>query len=71
MMFLLSVVLGIIPLLGIAWTVMTGTITTVDGLFTSLILLALAGILFFNAALEARKWKLAAKTSAPPAQKAK
>jgi hypothetical protein len=71
MMLLLSVVLGVIPLLGIAWTVMTGTITTVDGLFTSLILLVLSGILFLNALLEARKLKLGGKPSAPPAQKAK
>jgi hypothetical protein len=52
MMLLLSIVLGIIPLLGIAWTVTNGTITTVDGLFLSLILLALSGVFFFNAVLE-------------------
>lgn len=51
----LSVVLGIIPLLGVAWTIKQGTITTVDGLFTSLILLALSGIFFFNAAMELRR----------------
>lgn len=55
MMLLLSIVLGIIPLLGIAWTVMNGTVTTVDGLFLSLILLSLSGILFLNAYLELRK----------------
>src|SRR6266568_3691058 len=49
MTLLLSVILGILPLLGIAWTVQSGTITTVDGLFMSLILLALSGILFLNA----------------------
>jgi hypothetical protein len=53
--FVLSIVLGIIPLLGIAWTVLTGSITTVDGLFLSLILLALSGIFFLNAALELRR----------------
>jgi hypothetical protein len=52
---LLSVVLGIIPLLGVAWTIKQGTITTVDGLFVSLILLALSGIFFFNAAMELRR----------------
>jgi heme/copper-type cytochrome/quinol oxidase subunit 4 len=51
----LSIVLGIIPLLGIAWTVMNGSITTVDGLFLSLILLALSGIFFLNAFLELRR----------------
>jgi hypothetical protein len=54
MMMLLSIVLGIIPLLGIGWTVANGTLTTVDGLFLSLILLALAGIFFLNAFLEVR-----------------
>jgi hypothetical protein len=55
MMLLLSIALGIVPLLGIAWTVMNGTVTTVDGLFLSLILLSLSGILFLNAYLELRK----------------
>jgi glucan phosphoethanolaminetransferase (alkaline phosphatase superfamily) len=54
MMMLLSLVLGVVPLLGIAWTVVNGTETTVDGLFLSLILLALAGIFFLNAFLEWR-----------------
>jgi len=63
MMLLLSIVLGIIPLLGIAWTVMNGTVTTVDGLFLSLILLSLSGILFLNAYLELRK--KFTKTAAP------
>jgi len=54
MMLLLSIVLGIIPLLGIGWTVVNGTITTVDGLFLSLILLSLSGIFFLNAFLELR-----------------
>jgi len=48
-------VLGIIPLLGIAWTIMNGSITTVDGLFLSLILLALSGIFFLNGFLELRR----------------
>ena len=42
-------------------------ITTVDGLFMSIILLALSGILFLNAFLEARK-KFTMK-NAPQAQK--
>jgi hypothetical protein len=67
MMLLLSIVLGVIPLVGVAWTVMNGTVTTVDGLFLSLILLTLSGILFLNAFLELRvKLK---KASAPVAQK--
>ena len=66
-MLLLSIVLGIVPLLGIAWTVMNGTVTTVDGLFLSLILLSLSGILFLNAYLEARK--RFAKVPAPQERK--
>jgi hypothetical protein len=52
---LLSILLGIIPLLGIVWILMSRTITTVDGLFMSLILLALSGIFFFNAVMEFRR----------------
>jgi hypothetical protein len=63
----LSVVFGLIPLAGIGWTVESGMITTVDGLFMSIIMLALSGILFLNVYLEARK-KFAVK-KAPPARK--
>jgi hypothetical protein len=52
---LLSILLGMIPLLGIVWILMSRTITTVDGLFMSLILLALSGIFFLNAFLEFRR----------------
>jgi len=61
MMLVLSVVLGIVPLLGVAWIVLHGNIGTVDGLFMSLILLPLSGILFLNAYLEFRG-RLKAKT---------
>jgi hypothetical protein len=53
-MLVLSVVLAIIPLLGIAWVLTSGTLTTVDGLFMCLILLTLSGILMLNALMEAR-----------------
>ena len=69
MMLLLSIVLGIVPLLGVAWTVMNGTATTVDGLFLSLILLSLSGILFLNTCIELRA--RSAKAAAPPAQERK
>ncbi|MGA7382583.1 MAG: hypothetical protein WBX03_17160 [Terriglobales bacterium] len=68
-MLLLSIVLGMVPLLGIAWTVMNGTVTTVDGLFLSLILLSLSGILFLNAYLELRKGR--AHAEAPVTEKKK
>ena len=67
MMLVLSILLGMVPLLGIARIVMNGAITTVDGLFMSIIMLALSGILFLNVYLEARK-KFTLK-KAPQAQK--
>jgi len=38
----------------IAWTIATGTLTTVDGLFMSLILLTLSAVFFLNAFWELR-----------------
>jgi len=72
MMLVISIVLGILPLLGIAWTIVTGTVTTVDGLFMSLILLSLSAVFFLNAFWELRdrgalaflhKKKVAAETT--------
>ncbi len=54
MMLVISIVMGIVPLLGIAWTIATGTVTTVDGLFMSLILLTLSAVFFLNAYWELR-----------------
>ncbi len=54
MMLALSLVLGILPLLGVAWTLMNGMITTVDGLFLILILLVLSGVFMLNAYWEMR-----------------
>jgi len=71
MMLLLSVVFGILPLLGIVWTVKNGTITTVDGLFMTLILLTLSGLFFLNAFWECRDRGLipGKHKAAPPAKK--
>ena len=67
MMLVLSLVLGIVPLMGVAWIILKASVTTVDGLFMSLILLTLSGILFLNAFLEVRgRMK---KSSAPSVQK--
>jgi len=49
---LLSLVLGLIPLAGIAIIIVRGSILNVDGLFMSLILLTLSGMFFLNVALE-------------------
>ena len=65
MMLMLSVVLGIVPLLGVVWIVLRGNIGTVDGLFMTLILLPLSGILFLNAYLDLRG-RLKAKTATSP-----
>jgi uncharacterized membrane protein len=53
-MLLLSIALGLLPLVGIAWIVVAGSLTTVDGLFMSFILLTLSGIFFLNALWELR-----------------
>jgi len=72
LMLLLSIVLGTIPLAGIVWILLRGAITTVDGLFMSLILLSLSGVFYLNVFLELRDRGLlpfARKTKAnPPGQ---
>ena len=76
MMLAISLVLGILPLLGVVWTLMNGMITTVDGLFMSLILLTLSAVFMLNAYWEMRdmgmigKNKAAAAGPKPPATKA-
>ena len=76
MMLALSLVLGILPLLGVVWTLANGMITTVDGLFMSLILLTLSGIFMLNAYWEMRdlgmngKKKAGAPATKAPAAKA-
>ena len=65
-LLLLSIVLGTIPLAGIVWIALSGAITTVDGLFMSLILLSLSGIFYLNTVLELRD-----RGAFPFAQKAK
>jgi hypothetical protein len=66
MMLVLSIILGLAPLAGIGWVIEQGGFTTVDGLFTTLILLTLSGILFLNAGLELRRMR---KAQAAPATK--
>ena len=79
MILVLSLVLGIVPLLGVVWIFVSGMITispfsaTVDGLFMTLILLTLSGCLLLNAFWEARDKGLLAKRESPakaPAAKA-
>ena len=61
MMLFISVLLALAPLLGIAWIVLYGSITTVDGLFMSLILLAMSGIVGLNVLIELKKKRSGAK----------
>ncbi len=82
MMLALSLALGILPLLGVAWIFISGMITlsppsaTIDGLFMTLILLALSGTFSLNAYWEMRdsgmvgKKKAAVPASKTPAAKA-
>jgi hypothetical protein len=74
-MLLLSVLLAVLPLAGIAWIVVVGSITSVDGLFMSLILLTLSGVFLLNCVLELRErgWlgkKPAGAKAATPAKAA-
>jgi len=63
-MLLVSIALGLLPLAGIAWIIVAGSITTVDGLFMSLILLTLSGIFFLNVLWELRDRGLFGKSKA-------
>ncbi|MGA9544620.1 MAG: hypothetical protein WBQ85_13690 [Candidatus Sulfotelmatobacter sp.] len=76
MMLAISLVLVVLPLAGIVWTLTNGLITTVDGLFLTLILLTLAGVFTLNAYWEMRdlgmlpKKKVAAPAAKTPPAKA-
>lgn len=77
MILVLSLVLGIVPLAGVAWIFISGMITlsppsaTVDGLFMTLILLALSACFLLNAFWEARDQGLIGKKQpAAPAKAA-
>lgn len=79
MILVLSLVLGILPLLGVVWIFVSGMITvvpfsaTVDGLFMTLILLTLSLCFLLNAFWEARdqgKLKFLRKKQTPAAPKA-
>ncbi len=54
MLLLISAVLGVLPLLGVVWILLTPMRATVDGLFMSLILLTLSGIFMLNLYWEMR-----------------
>jgi len=54
MMLVLLLILAAVPLLGIVWMAVFGSLTTVDGLFMSLILLAMSSIVGLTALFELR-----------------
>ncbi len=60
MILVLSLILALVPLAGVAWIFLSGMITlsppsaTVDGLFMTLILLTVSACFLLNAYLEAR-----------------
>src|SRR5215472_4889930 len=59
MMLLLLLLLAVIPLLGVAWIAVSGSLLpqpTIDALFTSLILLSMSGIFGATAAFELRRY---------------
>lgn len=55
MLLMVSAMLAVLPLLGIVWVLLNRSITTVDGLFFSLILLSISGIFSLNAMWEFRR----------------
>jgi len=55
MVLVLLLVLAAVPLLGVVWIAVYGSLTTVDGLFMSLILLTMSGILGPTALFELRR----------------
>ncbi len=67
MIIAIGLLLALIPLLGVAWIVLTGSPFTVDGLFMSLILLAISGVFGTTALYELRN-RMAGKGEEEPLQ---
>ena len=51
---LISLLLAVLPVLGVVWIAVSGWLPTVDGLFLSLILLAMSGVFLLNAGMLAK-----------------
>ncbi len=74
LILVLSLVLGIVPLIGVVWIFLSGMIIlspfscTVDGLFTTLILLTLSACFLMNAFWEARDRGWVGKKKTAPAK---
>ena len=52
LLLIISLVLAVVPWFGVAWILFSGTVTTVDGLFMSLILATMSAIFAFSAYIE-------------------
>ena len=70
MLLIISIAFGLLPLAGIAFMGLNGYLFTVDGLFMTLILLALSAVFLMNAAHELRKKRKPAVAARAVAQKA-
>jgi hypothetical protein len=74
MILVLSLVLGLVPLVGIVWIFVSGMIVlspfsvTMDGLFMTLILLTLSGCFLLNAFWEMRDRGMLGKKEVPSAK---
>jgi hypothetical protein len=72
MILVLSLVLGLVPLIGVVWIFVGGMITlspfsaTVDGLFMTLILLTLSACFLLNGYWEMRDRGMLGKKTPPP-----
>jgi hypothetical protein len=72
MILVLSLVLGLVPLVGVIWIFAAGMIilspfsVTIDGLFMTLILLTLSGCFLLNAFWEMRDRGMFARKAAEP-----
>ena len=72
MILVLSLVLGIVPLVGVAWIFVSGMISlspfsvSMDGLFMTLILLTLSGCFMLNAYWEMRDHGMIGKKNTAP-----
>lgn len=70
MLLIASLVLAIVPLLGIAYIFAQGSFDTVDNLFYALILLSMSGVMAANAAAEWRRRQRVARAGLVPARRA-
>jgi hypothetical protein len=74
MILVLSLILGLLPLAGVAWIFVSGMIklappsATVDGLFMTLILLTLSACFLLNAFWEMRDRGMLGKKETAPAK---